>query len=132
MVQCAGDEEGTKLMTEAIKVLENHIDCPFISEKKTLVHIKYAEMLSDYGYSLLGQNKLREAKEVLEEALELQEKYLHKNSIMIIWTLHHLGTVYHRCDQYEEAQKIRNIFEDRMNSLNRNDRAQFSKLRRMY
>lgn len=114
-------------MTEALKLLNSHIDSSLISEKKTLIHVKYAKVLSNYGYSLLWQNKLHKAKEVLEKALELQEQYLHKNSIMTIRTRYLLGTVYHRCGQYDEAEKIKKIIEDCRNSLNVKDVVQLPK-----
>ena len=97
MVQHAGDiEHGAELMTKAMNVIDKHINNPSIKDKRTIVHIKYAQMLSNYGLILREQGELHQAQKALAEALELQEKCLHENSIMTIRSLYNLGTVYHR------------------------------------
>ena len=118
MVQHAGDnEQGTKLMGDAMKSLEKHINNPTIKDKKTIMHIKYAQLLSNYGLILQENGELEKAQEHLEEALQLQEKCLHENSIMTIRTLYYLGTVYHRRGFYDKAYTSMQTALERMNSV---------------
>ena len=107
-------------MTQAMNVLDKHINNPSIKDKKTIVHIKYAQMLSNYGLILRDKDELDKAQRVLEEALELQEKCLHENSIMTIRTLYNLGTVYHRLDKHSDAEKNMQTALDRMNLVEPN------------
>ena len=121
MVQHAGDiERGAKLMTQAMNVLDKHINNPSIKDKKTIVHIRYAQMLSNYGLILRDKDELDKAQQVLEEALELQEKCLHENSIMTTRSLYNLGTVYHRLDKHSDAEKNMQTALDRMNLVEPN------------
>ena len=120
MVQHAGDiEQGVQLMQKAREEVQNHINDSSIKDKKTLVHIKYAQMLSNYGLILRekGDSDLQEARKVLEKALDLQEKCLHENSIMTIRSLYNLGTVYHRLGLYDKAKKRMATALERMDSI---------------
>lgn len=107
-------------MTQAMNVLDKHINNPSIKDKKTVVHIKYAQMLSNHGLILRDRGELSEAQTVLKKALELQEKCLHENSIMTIRTLYNLGTVYHRRDKHSDAENTRaeNSMQAALNRMN--------------
>ena len=120
MVQHAGDiEQGVQLMQKAMEEVENHINDSSIMDKKTLIHIKYSQMLTKYGRMLRtkGGSDLQEAQEVLEKALDLQEKCLHENSIMTIRTLYNLGTVYHKLGLYGKAEKCMSTALERIDSI---------------
>jgi len=120
MIQHTGDtEQGEKLMKEALEVIEKHITNPTIKDKKTIVHIKYAQMLSNYGLILREKGELKEAQDALEKALELQNRCLAKDSIMTIRTLYNLGTVYHRRRLQDESESKIQTALDRMNSVDR-------------
>ena len=106
-------------MREALEVIEKHISNPAIRGKKTIVHIKYAQMLSNYGLILREKGELKQAQDTLEKALELQNRCLAKDSIMTIRTLYNLGTVYHRLQLRDESEsKIQDAL-DYMNSIDR-------------
>ena len=104
-------------MREALAVLDKHISNPAIKGKKTIVHVKYAQMLSNYGVILREKGELKEAQDTLEKALDLQDRCLEKNSIMTIRSLYNLGTVYHRlCLRDKSENRIQSAL-DRMNSV---------------
>ena len=109
-------------MRKAMEEVENHISNSSIRDKRTIVHIKYAQMRSNYGLILRekGDSDLKEAQEVLKEALQLQEECLHENSIMTIRTLYNLGTVYHRRGLYFEAERHMETALERMSSVDSN------------
>ena len=119
MVQHTGDtQQGEKLMREALEVLDKHISNPTIKGKKTTVHVKYAQMLSNYGLILRENNdKLNEARDTLKQALELQDRCLAKDSIMTIRSLYNLGTVYHRLGFRDDSEDSIQTALDLMNSV---------------
>ena len=109
-------------MRKAMEEVKNHISNSSIGDKRTIVHIKYAQMLSNYGLILRekGGSDLKKAQKVLKEALQLQEECLHENSIMTIRSLYNLGTVYHRRGLYVEAERHMTTALERMSSVDSN------------
>ena len=107
-------------MSEALVLLDKHIRNPAIKGKKTMVHVKYAQMLSNYGLILRENGELSEARDTLEKALELQTRCLAKNSIMTIRTLYNLGTVYHRLGLRDESESKIQTALNLMNSVDPN------------
>lgn len=106
-------------MKEAFVLLDKHIRHTAIEGKKTMVHVKYAQMLSNYGLILREKGELSEARDILEKALEWQVSCLAENSIMTIRTLYNLGTVYHRLGLRDESESKIKTALDLVNSVDR-------------
>jgi len=74
------------------------------------LHIETGNALHFHGHALClleSTNKnLEKAKEALQEALEIRQKYLGKEHIEVARTLSLIGTVYKTMGQIEEALKI--------------------------
>jgi len=118
MIQHTGDtQRGEMLMREALEVIDKHINNPIIKGKRTIVHVKYAQMLSNYGLILRENGKLEEAQNTIEKALDLQRRCLAKESIMTIRSLYNLGTVYHRLKLRRKSVESIQSALDFMNSV---------------
>ena len=107
ILQRAGDQDrGLAMMEEAIDICKKNLDDPALDStvRPACMHIKYAQMLANYGIILRDMKeprRLKEAREQLEKALELQKKILSEKSLKRIRCEYALGTVYHGLAYHE-------------------------------
>ena len=103
ILQRVGDQDrGLAMMEEAKEICEKNLDDPAI--RPACMHIKYAQMLANYGIILRDMKdprKLEEAMEPLEKALEIQKRILSEKSLKTIRSEYALGTVHHGLANYE-------------------------------
>ena len=103
------------MMKEALDVCENNLD-PESSTHPACMHVKYAQMLTNYGVILRDMrepSKLLAARETLEKARQILNRDLSGKSIIRVRSEYALGTVHHALakyvseqqEDYEKAQK---------------------------
>ena len=106
------------MMKEALAVCENNLE-PDSSTHPACMHVKYAQMLTNYGVILRDMrepSKLKAAKKPLEKACQILHEDLSEKSIIRVRSEYALGTVHHglalyvsewseQLDDYEKAQK---------------------------
>lgn len=93
------------MMEEALAICRQNFKSPIFQGRKVIVHIMYAQMLSNYGLILRDAENLSKAHEVLLEALNLQDSLLARESLARIKTINRLGTVLHRQKQHDQARR---------------------------
>ena len=93
------------MMEEALAICRRNINNPNFQGQATTIHIKYAQMLSNYGLIVRDTGKLDKALDTLLEAQNMEKNILAVNSLARVETANRLGTVYHRQGRHKEAQK---------------------------
>lgn len=117
VVRDSGDiEKSAKLMQQALDLYRSTIDeSTHIGYSER--HPKYASMLAVMGLIQRDLGKLREAKELLEQALRIQETILSQQNLMKAETIRNLGTVLHRLGDRSRALESLNSALSMMKSV---------------
>ena len=124
----AGDEDnGLAMLKEALGICKDNLD-PESSIRPACMHVKYPQVLANYGTLLCDMRQprqLKAARDPLEKALQILNRELSGKSLIRIQAEYNLGAVYHGlayyvtegAEQQEDYEKARKHKEKALNSI---------------